>query len=127
MTYELVQDARPEWVAKRYIIDIYFKVAGLEAVASIDPAMFPKFKAGVRQLYRIMRPKMWRCKKRLGLSEETLEEYDSYLLPRKYRKLTMEEVLEWFADVQKALELLGYTRFETATSVEALVRASREG
>jgi len=125
--YEILQNARPEWVAKRYIIDIYFRVSGLEAVASLDPAVFPQFKAGVRQLYRIMRPKMWRFRKRLGYSEETLKKYDSYLLPKRFRKLTYEEAIEWFNDIQVALERLGYTRFESSKSVEELVRESREG
>ncbi len=125
--YEILHSARPEWVAKRYIIDIYFRVSGLEATASLDPATFLEFKAGVRQLYRIMRVKMWRFRSKLGISEEKMKRYDSYLLPKQFRRLKFEEVVEWFNDIQVALERLGYTRFESSQSIEELVRMSREG
>ncbi len=122
--FEIFEKASPEWVAKRYIIEIYFRVAGLEAAASLDPTLFRQFRAGVGQLYRILRVKMWKHKKQLGLTDEKLKRYDSYL--RWGVKLKPSQVIEWFNDVQLALESLGYTRFERSSSVEQLVRESRE-
>ncbi|MFA4641541.1 hypothetical protein [Pyrococcus kukulkanii] len=126
---DVFKPARPEWVAKYYIINIYFKVTGLEAAAFSkgDKKLLDLYKSGVRQLYRILRPKIIQYGSRLGMSKEKIAKYEEYMKPSRFRKLTLEEVSEWFNDIQIVLERLGYTKFEKGENIESALEESRRG
>lgn len=107
------QGAHPEWWAKTLIVEHYNRASVLLGLAAVDRSYLPEFKSAVAALYSFIRSKMWRYKNRLGLKKETLERYDKLLHDRKViLRASYSEIVEWFLDIQNAVETLGYLKFE---------------
>lgn len=124
---EVLRTANPEWVAKRLIIEHYNRASTLMGLAAIEPRQhLAEFKASVVALYGFIREKMY--KYHVGVGKEKLEKYDNFLKDRKtLMRASYGEIVEWFFDVQKAVERLGYTKFERQIDIEKAMEASRGG
>lgn len=91
----IMQQARPEWLAKTYIINIYFQTVTLEALAAADPDQFVNYRASVRELFRVLKPKIYQYRKYLGFSDEKFGRYCEYMSNlSKFKALTFDEVTE---------------------------------
>ena len=125
---EVLSRANPEWIAKTQIVILLNKASAAMGLAATDAHFMREFKAYVVALYGLVRYKMHRYSVKLGLKKEKLERYDTLLKDRKALKAAKYgEVVDWFFDVQKALEILGYTRFERTIDVEQAIIADRGG
>lgn len=124
---KVFQAASPEWVAKRIIIEDLRRASVLMGLASTSPRQFlSDFKAAVLGLYGLLREKMWRYRRRIGLDKEELEKYDEFLIDNDLLvKASYSDIAKMYLAILKAVEVLGYTRFEKESDIEGRITGER--